>query len=468
MFKRSFALVPLLLAGCATNPVTGKSEISLVSEAQEIQMGQQGAEEAKAAYGVVDDPALQKYVSSIGLEIAKGTERPDLPWAFYVIDDASVNAFALPGGPVFITRGILGAMNSEGELASVLGHEIGHITARHSAQQMSQQQLAALGLGLGSVFSSRIADLSGVIGQGLQLLFLKYGRDDESQADALGFRYMMQENYDPRQMAAMFRTLDRETPDEGRLPAWLATHPDPGNRYQTAMRRVDSLNRDVSGMQVNQAAFLGHVNGLVYGENPREGFFKDGRFYHPDLKFQFQVPNGWQVQNTKQAVIAVSAQQDAMIQLTAGQGAPTAALQKFLGQQGIQAGQVSSAAINGLPAASGYFQAQTESGALAGLVSYISYGGNTYQLLTYTAPTQLDAYNATFQQVIGSFAPLTDPAILGVKPRKVEIVKLPSRMTLAEFYSRYPSSIPVEEVAIINGVETGSTLAAGTEVKRVR
>ena len=468
MFKRSFVLVPLLLAGCATNPVTGKSELSLVSKEQEIQMGQQGAEEAKAAYGLVDDPALQKYVSSIGLEIAKKTERPDLPWAFYVIDDASVNAFALPGGPVFVTRGILGAMNSEGELASVLGHEIGHITARHSAQQMSQQQLAALGLGLGSILSPKVAELSGVIGQGLQLLFLKYSRDDESQADELGFRYMMQDNYDPRQMAAMFRTLDRETPDEGRLPAWLSTHPDPGNRYQTAMRRVESLDRDLSGMKVDQADFLTHVNGLVYGENPREGFFKDGRFYHPDLKFQFQLPNGWQVQNTKQAVIAVSAQQDAMIQLTAGQGAPTAALQQFLGQQGIQAGQVSSSAINGLPAASGYFQAQTENGTLAGLVSYISYGGNTYQLLTYTPATQLDAYNAMFQQVIASFAPLTDPAILSVKPRKVEVVKLPSRMTLAEFNSRYPSSIPVEELAIINGVETGTTLAAGTEVKRVR
>ena len=468
MFKRSFVLVPLLLAGCATNPVTGKSELSLVSKEQEIQMGQQGAEEAKAAYGLVDDPALQKYVSSIGLEIAKKTERPDLPWAFYVIDDASVNAFALPGGPVFVTRGILGAMNSEGELASVLGHEIGHITARHSAQQMSQQQLAALGLGLGSILSPKVAELSGVIGQGLQLLFLKYSRDDESQADELGFLYMMQDNYDPRQMAAMFKTLDRETPAEGRLPAWLSTHPDPGNRYQTAMRRVESLDRDLSGMKVDQADFLTHVNGLVYGENPREGFFKDGRFYHPDLKFQFQLPNGWQVQNTKQAVIAVSAQQDAMIQLTAGQGAPTAALQQFLGQQGIQAGQVSSSAINGLPAASGYFQAQTENGTLAGLVSYISYGGNTYQLLTYTPATQLDAYNAMFQQVIASFAPLTDPAILSVKPRKVEVVKLPSRMTLAEFNSRYPSSIPVEELAIINGVETGTTLAAGTEVKRVR
>lgn len=468
MLKRSSALVLLVVAGCATNPVTGKSELSLVSESQEIRMGQQGAEEAKAAYGLVDDSALQNYVSSIGLKLAKGTERPNLPWAFYVIDDPSVNAFALPGGPVFITRGILGAMNSEGELASVLGHEIGHITARHSAPRMTQQQLASLGLGLGSVLSSKVAQISGVLGQGLQLLFLKYSRDDERQANELGFRYMVQDNYDPRQMAAMFKILDRETPAEGRLPDWLSTHPDPGNRYQTAMQRVDSLHRDLSGMVVNSATFLAHINGLVYGENPREGYVKEGRFLHPDLKFQFQIPSGWNVQNTKQSVVAASAAQDAIIQLSLGQGDPSAALQKFLGQQGIQAGQVSSAAINGLPAASGYFQAQTQSGTLAGLVSYISYGGNTYQLLAYTTAAQLNAYSATFRQVTGSFAPLTDPAALNVQPKRIEIVKLPSQMTLAEFYSRNPSSIPVEEVAIINGVETGTTLAAGTQIKLVR
>jgi predicted Zn-dependent protease len=130
--------------------------------------------------------------------------------------------------------------------------------------------------------------------------------------------------------------------------------------------------------------------------------------------------------------------------------------------------QVSSAAINGMPAASGYFQAQTQNGTLAGLVPYISYGGNTYQLLAYTVAAQLSAYDATFRQATSSFASLTDPSALGVQPRKIEIIKLPSRMTLAEFYSRYPSTIPLEEVAIINGVETGATLAAATEVKRVR
>jgi predicted Zn-dependent protease len=468
MRPRSLALALLLLAGCATNPVTGKSEISLISESQEIQMGQQAAEEAKAAYGLVDNAALQQYVSSVGLKIARTTERPDLPWAFYVIDDASVNAFALPGGPVFITRGILGAMNSEAELASVLGHEIGHITARHSVQQMSQQQLASLGLGIGSILSPTVARYGGILSQGLQVLFLKYSRDDESQADALGFRYMTQNNYDPREMAAMFHTLDRETPAEGRLPAWLSTHPDPGNRYEIALGRVDSLNRDLSKMIVDRTDFLQHTDGLVYGPNPREGYFKEGHFYHPDLKFQLQVPADWLTQNTKQAVMAASQQQDAIFQLTLGQGAPSSALQQFLNQQGIQPGQVSSSSINGLPAASGYFQAQTEQGTIGGLVSYVSYGGNTYQLLAYTGANGLSAYNNTFRQIIGSFSQLTDPAALNVQPKKIDLVKLPSRMTLAQFNQRYPSSIPVEEVAIINGVETGTTLEAGRMVKRVR
>jgi predicted Zn-dependent protease len=469
MLKRAALVVLGLTVGCATNPVTGKSELALISESQEIQMGQQAAQEATAAYGLVDNTALQQYVSGIGLKIAKTTERPTLPWTFSVIDDPAVNAFAIPGGHIFITRGILGAMNSEAELASVLGHEIGHVTARHSVHQMSQQQLATLGLGLGSILSSTVAQYGGLLSQGLQVLFLKYSRDDESQADALGFRYMTANNYDPREMAAMFHTLDRETPDEGRLPAWLSTHPDPGNRYQIALQRVDSLHRDLSTMTVGRNTFLQHTDGLVYGTNPREGYFENGHFYHPDLRFQFQVPDGWLTQNTRQAVMAASSQQDAIFQLTMGQGTPSSALQSFLGQQGIQAGRVSSSTINGLPAATGYFQAQTDQGVIAGIVSYVSYGGNTFQLLTYTGSSQLGAYDATFRQILGSFAQLTDAAKLNVQPKKIDLVTLPSRMTLGQFSARYPSTISLDELAIINGVESGaSTLEKGALVKRVR
>jgi predicted Zn-dependent protease len=179
-------LLGAALAGglaCARNPVTGKSELALVSESQELQMGKQAEQEVAQTMGYVNDAALQSYVSAIGMKMAKASERPDLPWEFHVVNDASVNAFALPGGYIHVTRGLLTAINDEAELATVVGHEIGHVTARHSVNQISKAQVAQLGLGIGSILSPRIAQLSGIASQGLGLLFLKYSRDDESQAD---------------------------------------------------------------------------------------------------------------------------------------------------------------------------------------------------------------------------------------------------------------------------------------------
>ena len=461
-------LIAAFAAGCATNPVTGRSELALVSEAQEIQMGREYAEQVKASLGLYEDPALQAYVSRLGMALAEESERPGIPWQFNVIDDASVNAFALPGGPVFITRGILSHMNSEAELVSVLGHEIGHITARHSVSQMSQQQLLGLGLGIGSILSPTVADLSGVASAGLSVLFLKHGRDDEKQSDELGFKYMVREGYDPREMASMFETLQRTGGSpEGRLPEWLSTHPNPENRETATMARVDSLNRDVGTMRVGRDDFIRHLDGMTFGMNPREGFFRNGLFLHPDLRFQFRIPEGWQAQNTKQAVMAVSAEQDAIIQLTLGQGSPQQAAQTFFNQQGMQSSNVSSNSVNGNPAVSGYFQAQTQQGTLRGIATWIQYGNATYQFLGYTPAARYSAYDATLRQVIGSFSRVTDPAVLNVQPAKVSLVRVPSNMSVTEFNRRYPSSIPVEQVAIINGVDAGGTLRAGTMAKRV-
>jgi predicted Zn-dependent protease len=213
----ALALAP---AGCARNPVTGKSEISLVSEQQEIQMGKEAAQQVQQSIGYYPDPALQAYVSSIGMKMAKASERPDLPWEFHVVNDASVNAFALPGGFIFVTRGLMTAINDEAELATVIGHEIGHVTYRHSVEQISKAQLATLGLGIGSILSPQVAKLAGIASQGLQLLFLKYGRDAETQADKAGFRYALNQNYDVREMGNMFEILERmsQVSGGGKLP----------------------------------------------------------------------------------------------------------------------------------------------------------------------------------------------------------------------------------------------------------
>ena len=461
-----------VVAACATNPVTGKPEISLVSEQQEIQMGQQGAQQVAQEVGLVKDQALQNYLQTIGSGIATKSERPNLPWTFRAVDDPSPNAFALPGGYVFVTRGLLDLMNNEAELASVLGHEIGHVTARHSVHQMSEQQLAQLALGVGAILSPTVAQLGDVASQGLGLLFLKYSRDDERQADDLGFRYALNQGYDVRYMDDVFRSLQRlgEASKESPLPSWLATHPGEAERIQTIDSKLAQLQpAQLANTKVNAQEYLQRVNGLVYGADPRNGFFQGNTFYHPDLRFQISLPSGWQGQNLSQAVIAVSPQQDGIIQLTLAQGnSPEAAARAFLSQQGIQAGQASQQTVNGVPAVASTFQAQTEQGVIQGLAAFFTYNGATYQVIGYAPAQRFGAYESAFRQSLGSFAPVTDSRVLNVQPKKLNVVSLPQQMTLAEFAQRNPSTIPLAELAIVNQVEDpNKALPAGTPVKQV-
>jgi predicted Zn-dependent protease len=465
----ALALVP---SGCARNPVTGKNELSLVSESQEIEMGKQSAQQVAQTIGYYEDPQVQSYVSQIGMKMAKASERPNLPWEFHVVNDASVNAFALPGGFIFVTRGLMTAINDEAELATVVGHEIGHVTNRHSVQQISKAQVAQLGLGLGSVLSPDVARLAGLASQGLSVLFLKYSRDAENQADQAGFRYALKENYDVREMTKVFQTLDRESNlagGGGRLPEWLATHPNPGTRIQNIEKQLDTLSKPLSNTIVNREGYLQHIANMTYGEDPRQGFFEGSTFYHPDLRFQITFPQGWKTQNGVEAVVAVSPQQDAVIQLSlAGKTPPREAAQQFLSQQGVQAGNTSTSSVNGLPAASGYFTAQTEQGTIQGLVTFVSYNGNTFGLLGYTPQGKLSTYDPVFRQTIGSFGELRNQAALNVKPARVELVKLPREMTLEQFNQQYPSSISLEELAIINEIDTPTTpIPQGRIVKRV-
>jgi predicted Zn-dependent protease len=466
------ALLAGPIASCARNPVTGKNELSLVSEGQEIQMGQQAAQEVGQSIGFVEDPELQAYVAGIGKRMAAKSERPNLPWEFHVVNDAAVNAFALPGGFIYVTRGLLGYMNSEAELATVLGHEIGHVTARHSVQQISKAQLATLGLGVGSILSSDIAQFAGLASQGLGILFLKYGRDAENQADQLGFKYALGLNYDVREMGNVFQTLDRASQvggGGGRLPEWLSTHPNPENRVARTQQRLDTLQAPLGNTFIGREEFLQQIDGITFGEDPRQGFFDGSTFYHPDMRFQLQFPDGWKTQNTPSAVVAVSPKEDAIIQLgLAGTTPPREAASKFLSQEGVRAGDASTSNINGNPAATSYFQAQTEQGVIEGLVSFISYGGRTFGLLGYTAQGNLQNYDDELRGTINSFDRLRNSAALDVKPATIELVKLSREMTLTQFNQQYPSTTSIEELAIINELEgPESVIPRGRIVKRV-
>jgi predicted Zn-dependent protease len=467
--------VLLLAAGCATNPVTGRRQLSLVPEGQEIQMGQQAAVQVSREIGLVPDSTLQRYVQGLGATLGAASERPALPWTFRVVDDPTPNAFALPGGYIFLTRGMLALMNSEAELVTVLGHEIGHVTAKHQVTMMSRAQLAQLGLGLGTVLVPELQNLGGLASGGLQLLFLRYSRDAERQADELGFRYAVAQRYEPREMARVFQSLQRVSETErsrsGRspLPGYLASHPGEPERIAAVQRRAAQVPAGTA-TRVERAAYLQRLSGMVYGENPRQGYFQQNVFLHPDLRFSIVFPADWRTQNLPQAVTGMSPRQDAVLQLSLAEQATSAedAARRFFSQQGVQAGQGGRTTVNGLSATVVYFQAQTQQGILGGIAQFVEHNGRVYQVLAFAPGQMARQYEGVFRQALGSFSPVTDPAVLNIRPNRIRIVRVPQAMTLADFHRRYPSMIPVEELAIINQVAAPTTtIPAGTLLKQV-
>jgi predicted Zn-dependent protease len=250
------ALAAATVSACATNPATGRREITLMSEAQEIALGKESDAQVRQEMGLYDDPDLQRYVSGIGLRLAKLSERPNLPWQFAVVDQAAVNAFALPGGFIYVTRGILPYLDSEAELAGVLGHEIGHVTARHAAQQYTRQIGGTAGLIALGVFVPAAQPFTQASQQAMGLLFLKYGRDDELQADSLGVRYAGLGNWDPEGVPAMLTTLgrlDEAAGDRKGVPNFLSTHPEPLARVKEIGPEVQKAKAGKSGFVTDRA-----------------------------------------------------------------------------------------------------------------------------------------------------------------------------------------------------------------------
>jgi predicted Zn-dependent protease len=459
----------LILSACAVNPATGRREFSLVSEQQEIQMGRDADPQVTAAYGLVDDPELQSYVSAIGDGLAAVSERPDLPWSFRVVDDPIVNAFALPGGFIYVTRGILARFDSEAELAGVLGHEIGHVTARHSATQMSRQQLQQISLGVGMVLSENVRQYGGLVGAGLQVMNLRYSRGDESQSDELGLRYISRLDYDADAMIGVFQMLAQAGGGgEGRLPEWQLTHPYPENREADMRRLIAETGVSRSGT-VDRDAYLDQIDGLVYGPDPRQGYFEDSRFLHPDLAWELSFPVGWTTVNQRTVVAAVSESEDAAVALSVVDGgvAPDAEMREFLRGEGISGGPITQDESGGVQTARARFDATTEESSLRGEVAFIRYGGLTYRVIGYSTPGKWAGYERDIGGVLSSFFPVTDPEVLGVQPLRIRIARIDEPMSLNSFVQRVPQAIAVEDLAELNRRSAGEVLSAGTRIKTV-
>lgn len=460
----------LLHVSCSVNPATGKQQLAFYNEAEEVELGKEADAEIVASVGLYDDPELQAYVEDLGQKLAAQSERPNLPWSFKVVDDPAVNAFALPGGYIYVTRGLLSHMTSEAELSGVLGHEIGHVTARHGVNQASKQMLALLGLGVVALIDEDLSSVAGAASVGLGLLFLKYGRDDERQADDLGLRYMARAGYDPREMPGVFNVLAgvQTVEGAGRLPNWLSTHPDPGARRERMQQAVAGMPDDFSRATVDRDGYLRRLDGLVFGDNPREGFFQGNAFLHPEMRFRFEFPAGWETSNEKASVSAAAPSEDALLQVSlAEEETPEAAADKFFAEDGLSQGDSWDKGIHGLPATWSRFAYEDAESKLSGTVAFVKHEGNVFQLLAISTPDQWESHRETLEAAVASFSRLDDPKALNVKPRRLRLVPLTKEMTLEEFDKKHPSVVKRDLLALINHVQPGERIPAGTLMKRV-
>ena len=483
----NFKTVLCILAGlfvlnsCAVNPVTGKKEINFISAEKELALGAESDPAIIANYGLYDDDEVQAFINERGKEMGAISHLPDLEYKFRILDSPVVNAFAVPGGYVYFTRGIMAHFNNEAEFAGVLGHEIGHITARHSAAQLSKQQLYGGLFVAGMIVSPEFRQLGELAQQGLGLMFLKFGRDDESQSDELGVSYSTQVGYDANQMAGFFEVLHRLQSQAGvSIPTFQSTHPDPVDRFNTVHRLADAYQSESTqtDFKINRDEYLQLIDGMVYGDDPRQGFIKYNTFFHPELKFYFPVPPEWQIVNTPQMVQMAAPDGKALMIMTLSQQQElSAAVQATVEQDRLEIIESQQTTVNGLPAVAlvstvaqqqDQTGQQTEAPDLRILSYFIEYNGLIYIFHGLSSTADFNTYARTFGNTMQNFDVLTDPAMINVSPDRIKIRKVNRAATLQTALNSL--GVPTEEmetIAILNNMELAEQLPAGTWIKTI-
>lgn len=463
---------------CATNPATGKKEVSLMSEQQEIATGQQMDPEVIKEMGLYDDPELQRYVSDVGMKLARLSPRPNLPWKFTVVNQPAVNAFALPGGFIYITRGILPFLDDEAELAGVLGHEIGHVTARHSAQQYTKATGATIGMALLSIFVPESRPFQNLTETALGVLFLKYGRDDENQADELGVKYAAEGGWDPHGVAGMLTTLDRLDAAQGSsrgVPNWLSTHPAPANRVEHVQKVIATIpdTHPGAGMGArDRAVFLQKVDGIIFGDRPEEGIVRGNQFLHKDLRFALTFPQGWEVQNSPQQVVAKDPNADAYVLLQLVPQASGSIEQIAVGTMqnaGFRPINGGRTELHGLNAFVGTYQ-----GNLQGLGNSLVRAAHVVHdqrvfLVAGLAPQQLfQSVQGELDAAVGSFRPLSAQEAANLQPNRVDLYTVRSGDTWQSIAARAgEGTIKPSTLAIMNHQDPAQPPPVGTRIKIV-
>ncbi len=479
------ATIAVTTAGCVVqrNPLSGQRRAYGWTWEQEVQLGREADQQIVAQYGLYDDPQLTAYVNRVAQDVLANSHlrRPDAEqkfreteFTFRVLDSPIVNAFALPGGFVYVTRGLLAHANNEAQLAVILGHEIGHVAGRHASRRAFQQQMGQLGLIGGAVLGQEVFGgqtaqaILELGGTAAQLLFLRYSRDDEREADQVGVEYAALSGYQTGEASEFFGSLRRIGEQHGAIPSFMATHPDPGEREQTMLRLAAEWSNRQTMSRVGEEQLLQAIQGMTVGEDPRQGFTRGNLFYHPDLRFQFPVPQGYQVINQPTQVVMVEPEQRAILGLTISpQSSLTAAASQFTQQQGIQVVEQGNTTSDGHPAYYVLADAQTEQGQAVRLLNFwLEHEGRIYNLIGYAERNTFPSFQTTFLNTMRNFSTLTDPQMLNVQPFKLDV--RPAARTAA-FSALIPSELPEgmtpTELAILNQVDLNETITQGQPIK---
>jgi predicted Zn-dependent protease len=478
----SFAV---LLSGCVSEPsaITGKKKSFGYSWEQEMKLGAEADKEITEEMGLYENPQVQSYVEQLGQRVLQSSDfkesnTPELyrdtKFTFRVLDSPVVNAFALPGGYVYVTRGLLSHVQNEAQLAVVLGHEIGHVAARHSSQQARRAQIGQIGLIAGAilgqqVLGDRAGDMGNLVnlgGQALEMFMMRYSREAEFEADNLGVGYALRGGYAAAEGAKFFQSLQRLSASEGRsIPTWQSTHPDPGDRAQRVIQLA--AKTPVTPQIVAEEEYLRRIEGLVVGNDPREGFTQNGVFYHPGLRFQFNVAPGWKVDNQKAAVLLAEPNNQAMMgfRLAPGTRARDAAT-KFVQESKVQVTASGDTMINGLPATVILGQGQSEQGTLGVWNAFIEMDGKVFSFMGLAPAQVFNQMRPSFENIAAGFSPLRDARMATVQPARLRLARVDR---VAPFASFVPTSLPPdlkpEELAIMNQVTMNEALPAGRLIK---
>jgi predicted Zn-dependent protease len=448
-------LVPLVHAGCGGGaPRDRPPEVILRTEHDDVRVGEEAAEQVGGSMGLIEDPELAGYVNAIGQRLAHYAPRGGFRYSFQIVDQEAPNAFALPGGFIYVSRGLLILSNSEQELAGVIGHEIIHVAARHAAARQSVMR--------------------GLPGP-LQFMAMGYiagfGRDQEREADRLGQGLAGLAGYDPHGLASFLQQLNSEERLQlgmSRLPGWLDSHPATAERVASASSRADMVAwQPKPGIAANRAEYLARIDGLIVGTAASEGAFQGDRFIHPDMRFTIRFPPGWTTLNTRQAVGAVAPKSDAMISLEhQGRGDdPAAAAQQFLSapsQRGIGIDKKQPVKLGGLAAYRAEGGVSSRGGPIHVQFTWVAYRGSIFRI---TGFAQGRRYEGSLRSVPRTFRPLPPDWNESIQERRLRVVSARSGESLQQLSARASNTWNLQQTAVMNGIFADARLEAGQLVK---